>query len=123
MNQPILTLNGFDITLGAAALAFAVAVLALLVAIAVLAAKGSRRRLEEAVRQARQDEAVQSRIADLARLQAETAGRLQALGEGLSGRQAQLARVMAEPLRAGPAPIGPSRGGTTRADPARPRKP
>jgi DNA recombination protein RmuC len=89
MNQPILTLNGFDLTLGAAGLAFAVAVLALLVAIAVLAARGSRRRREDTVRQERQDEAMEKRIADLARIQAETAGRLQALGEGLGGRQAE----------------------------------
>jgi hypothetical protein len=63
MNQPILTLNGFDVTLGAAGLAFAVAVLALLVAIAVLAARGSRRRRDDTVRQERQDEAMEKRIA------------------------------------------------------------
>jgi DNA recombination protein RmuC len=35
---------------------------------------------------------------DLARLQAETAGRLQAMGEALAGRQAELARVLSERL-------------------------
>jgi DNA recombination protein RmuC len=119
MSQPILTLNGFDVTLGAAALAFAVAVLALLVAIVVLAAQGSRRRLEVAARQVRQDEAVQSRIADLAHMQAETAGRLQALGEGLGGRQAELARVMAERLDAVSTRIGHSMDETTRQTVAR----
>jgi DNA recombination protein RmuC len=114
MNQPILTLNGFDITLGAASLAFAAAVLALLIAIAVLAARGSRRRLEDAIRQERQDEAMESRIADLARIQAETAGRLQALGEGLGGRQAELARVVAERLDAVSTRIGHSMDETTR---------
>jgi DNA recombination protein RmuC len=110
MNQPILTFNGLDITLGTAALAFAV--LALLIAIAVLAARGSRRRLADAIRQARQDEAMEQRIADLARIQAETAGRLQALGEGLGGRQAELARVMAERLDSVSMRIGHSK--TTR---------
>jgi DNA recombination protein RmuC len=118
MNQPILTLNGFDITLGAACLAFAVAVLALLIAIAVLAARGSRRRLEDTIRQEtmrqRQDEAMESRIADLARIQAETAGRLQALGEGLGGRQAELARVVAERLDAVSTRIGHSMDESTR---------
>ncbi len=47
MNQPLLTFAGVDVTLGAACLAFASAVLALLIAIAVLAARGSRRRLED----------------------------------------------------------------------------
>jgi DNA recombination protein RmuC len=118
MNQSILTLNGLDITLGAAGLAFAVAVLALLIAIAVLAARGSRRRLEDTIRQEtmrqRQDEAMEGRIADLARIQAETAGRLQALGEGLGGRQAELARVVAERLDAVSTRIGHSMDETTR---------
>src|SRR6516162_5139074 len=119
MNQPILTLNGIDITLGAASLAFAVAVLALLIAIAVLAARGSRRRREDTIRQERQDEAMEQRIADLARIQAETAGRLQALGEGLGGRQAELARVMAERLDAVSTRIGHSMDETTRQTVAR----
>ena len=123
MNQPILSLNGFDITLGAASLAFAVAVLALLVAIAVLAARGSRRRVEDTLRQEsirqRQDETMEKRIADLARIQAETAGRLQALGEGLGGRQAELARVVAERLDAVSTRIGHSMDETTKQTVAR----
>ena len=38
------------------------------------------------------------RLAQLMTLQAETAGRLQAMGEALGGRQAELARVLAERL-------------------------
>src|SRR4051812_2301340 len=38
------------------------------------------------------------RLAELARLQAETSGRLQAMGEALAGRQAELARVLSERL-------------------------
>src|SRR5215813_4666187 len=119
MNQPLLTFAAVDVTLGAACLAFASAVLALLIAIAVVAARGSRRRLEDAVRQARLDEAMEARIADLARMQAETAGRLQALGEGLGGRQAELARVMAERLDAVSTRIGHSMDETTRQTVAR----
>ena len=37
-------------------------------------------------------------LGELARLQAETAGRLQAMGEALAGRQAELARVLSERL-------------------------
>jgi DNA recombination protein RmuC len=119
MNQPLLTFAGVDVTLGAACLAFATAVLALLIAIAVLAARGSRRRLEDAVRQARLDETMESRIADLARIQAETGGRLQALGDGLGGRQAELARVVAERLDAVSTRIGHSMDETTRQTLAR----
>jgi DNA recombination protein RmuC len=119
MNQPLLTFAGVDVTLGAACLAFATAVLALLIAIAVLAARGSRRRLEDAVRHARLDETMEARIADLARIQAETGGRLQALGEGLGGRQAELARVVAERLDAVSTRIGHSMDETTRQTMAR----
>ncbi|HEX4556997.1 MAG TPA: DNA recombination protein RmuC [Xanthobacteraceae bacterium] len=38
------------------------------------------------------------RLGELARLQAETSGRLQAMGEALTGRQAELARVLTERL-------------------------
>jgi DNA recombination protein RmuC len=38
------------------------------------------------------------RLGELARLQAETAGRMQAMGEALAGRQAELARVLTERL-------------------------
>jgi DNA recombination protein RmuC len=119
MNQPLLTFAGVDVTLGAACLAFASAVLALLIAIAILSARGSRRRLEDAVRQAHLDEAMEARIADLARIQAETAGRLQALGAGLGGRQAELARVVAERLDAVSTRIGHSMDETTRQTMAR----
>jgi DNA recombination protein RmuC len=38
------------------------------------------------------------KLGELARLQAETSGRLQAMGESLAGRQAELARVLSERL-------------------------
>src|SRR5258708_33607798 len=108
MNQSILTINGFDISLGAAIAAFAASVLAVLVIIAAISVRAFRRREQETLRQMRQSEAMESRMAELARIQAETVGRLQALGEGLGGRQAELARVMAERLEAGPVRLGHS---------------
>jgi DNA recombination protein RmuC len=106
MNQAILTINGLDISLGAATGVFAAAVLALLAMIVVIAARAFRQRDIENTRQMHQSEALESRIAELARTQAETTGRLQALGEGLTGRQAELARVMAERLDAVSARLG-----------------
>src|SRR5258705_2599024 len=102
MNQSILTVGGLDISLGAATATFAASVLAVLVIIAAISVRAFRRREQESARQMRQSEAMESRMAELARIQAETVGRLQALGEGLGGRQAELARVMAERPRAGP---------------------
>src|SRR5258705_443305 len=96
MNQSILTINGLDISLGTAAAAFSASVLAVLVIIAAISVRAFRQREQETARQMRQSEAMETRMAELARVQAETVGRLQALGEGLGGRQAELARVMAE---------------------------
>jgi DNA recombination protein RmuC len=114
MNQSILTINGLDISLGAAISAFAASVLAVLVIIAAISVRASRRREQESARQMRQSEALESRMAELARIQAETVGRLQALSEGLGGRQAELARVMAERLDAVSVRLGHSMDEVTR---------
>src|SRR5579871_6005703 len=114
MNQPILSINGLEVSAGAAITAFAVGVLVLLTAIAVIAARSLRQRTQESVSRMRQSEAIEHRVAELARSQAETAGRLQALGEGLSGRQAELARVIAERLDAVSSRLGHSMDETTR---------
>ena len=87
VDQTILTINGFDISFGTALLGFAVAVVSLLVTIAAIAARASNVRAVDARDQMRQSEFLAQRVAELARIQAETAGRLQALGEGL-GRPA-----------------------------------
>jgi DNA recombination protein RmuC len=52
-------------------------------------------------------------FAELTRLQAEAAGRMQAMGEALSGRQAELARVVAERLDAMSQRMGQSMDATT----------
>jgi DNA recombination protein RmuC len=112
MNQPVLSINGLDISLGAATAGFA-AVLALVI-ILLIAARAFRRRDQENTRQMRHREALEGRIAELVRTQAETAGRLQALGEGLTGRQAELARVVAERLDAVSMRLGHSMDEVTR---------
>src|SRR5260370_41127759 len=98
MNQSILTIDGLDISLGTATAAFAASVLAALLIFAAISVRAFRHREQESARQMRQSEAMESRMAELARIQAETVGRLQALGERLTGRQAELARVRAERL-------------------------
>src|SRR5262250_2542720 len=114
MNQSILTINGLDISLGTATAAFAASVLALLIIIAAIGTRASRQREQGTLRQMRQSEAMESRMGELARIQAETIGRLQALGEGLGGRQAELARVMAERLDAVSTRLGHSMDEATR---------
>jgi DNA recombination protein RmuC len=100
MNRSIPPLHGLDISPETVAVAFAIATLVLLMTITVVAVRTARRAEREAARQTRRSEALEGRIAELARIQAETAGRLQALGDGLGGRQAELARVVTERLDA-----------------------
>src|SRR5258708_25060791 len=72
MNQSILTINGLDISLGTATAAFAASALVLLVIIAAVSLRAFRQREQESARQMRQGEAAESRMAELARIQAET---------------------------------------------------
>jgi DNA recombination protein RmuC len=118
MSQTILTINGVGISLGETMAAFGAIAAAVLGTILVLVARGSRRaaldRASAAAEHARRNEAMEQRMAELARIQAETAGRLQALGEGLGGRQAELARVVAERLDSVSTRLGHSMEETTR---------
>jgi DNA recombination protein RmuC len=118
MNQVFLTFNGLQVGRDAVLAALALAALALLGTMAMLTLRASRRQAREhagaAAEQARRNEVMEQRMADLARIQAETAGRLQALGEGLGGRQAELARVVAERLDAVSTRLGHSMEETTR---------
>jgi DNA recombination protein RmuC len=100
MNRSVLPLHSLDISPETVAAAFAVATLVLLLTVTVVAVRTALRAAREAEGQARRSEALEGRIAELARIQAETAGRLQALGDGLGGRQAELARVVTERLDA-----------------------
>jgi len=73
----------------AAAIAIAVVGLALLAAIAVIAARALRKR---------EPAAAEAAVAELVRLQAETATRIEAMRDLLAGRQAELARAVNERL-------------------------
>jgi DNA recombination protein RmuC len=116
MNRSLL--HSFDITPEAVAAAFAAATLILLVTITVIAIRAARRASREAAGQARRSDALESRLTELAHIQAETAGRLQgaltALGDGLDGRQADLARVVAERLDAVSSRLGHAMDEATR---------
>ena len=73
----------------AAAIAIAVVGLALLAAIVVIAARALRKR---------EPAAAEAAVAELVRLQAETATRIEAMRDLLAGRQAELARAVNERL-------------------------
>ncbi len=105
-NQPIT----FGIALASAA---GVLLLVLLVLVIVVARGGAARRYE-AEDAAQRTEDLELRLAEMARVQAETVGRLQTMGEGLAARQSDLARLVNERLDAVSGRIGQSMEATTK---------
>ena len=100
MTETFLTIGGLAVTAGEALAGFACIVLAMLAAIAIMLSRASRARGEEAARHDVHVGELEERMAEVARIQSDTAGRLHTMGEVLSGRQAELARAVAERLDA-----------------------
>jgi DNA recombination protein RmuC len=115
MNDILITVGGTGISGGAAALgAFALLTLALLIVIAVLVARAGKTRGLEAATQALRAEDMDLRIGDIARNQAEAAGRLHVMHEALAARQGELAKVLGERLDAVTHRLGESMHNTTK---------
>jgi DNA recombination protein RmuC len=102
------------VTTGAALMAFAGLVLALLLTIAMVLARGARRNETATLAQAMRADEMEERLADMLRAQAETSGRMQAMGEALAGRQSEMARVMNDRLDAVTHRVGQSMDQQTR---------
>src|ERR1044072_5747043 len=113
MTETFLIIGGVAVTVGEALTGFACVVLALLGAIAIMLARGSRARVEEAARHDIHAGELEERMADLTRIQAETADSLNTMREVLSGRQAELARAVSERLDAVTHRIGQSMQAST----------
>ena len=98
MTETFLTIGGLSISAGEALAGFACVVLALLAAIAIMLARSTRTRGIEAARHDLHAGELEERMAEIVRVQADTAGRVHTMGEVLSGRQAELARAVSERL-------------------------
>jgi DNA recombination protein RmuC len=113
MTETFLTIGGHAVSAGEALAGFACIVLAMLAAICLMVARASRARGEEAVRHDVHVGELEERMAEIARIQSDTAGRLHTMGEVLSGRQAELARAVSERLDAVSHRIGQSMQSST----------
>ena len=113
MTETFLIIGGVAVTVGEALTGFACVVLALLGAIAIMLARSSRARGVEAARHDVHVEELEERMAEIARIQSDTAGRVHTMGEVLSGRQAELARAVSERLDAVTHRIGQSMQAST----------
>lgn len=100
MTDVVFMLGGRPVTAAELLLALGAAACAFLIALAIGLWRAGKRRAREADERAYRDEEMETRINDLLRAQAEVTGRIQALGDGLGGRQAELARTVTERLDA-----------------------
>ena len=114
MSEILFIVGDVAVTTGAALMAFAGLVLALLLAIAIVLARGSRRNETASLAQAIRAEELEERLSDMLRAQAETSGRMTAMGEALAGRQSEMARVMNDRLDAVTHRVGQSMEQQTR---------
>jgi DNA recombination protein RmuC len=74
--------------------------LVVMIVLAIVLTRAFRRQGDESARHAQRAADLEGRIAEMVRVQADTAGRVHTMGETLSGRQAELARLVGERLDA-----------------------
>lgn len=115
MSEILFIVGDVAVTTGVAVMAFAGLVLVLLLTIAIVLARGSRRNETAALTQAIRADELEERLADMLRAQAETSGRMQAMGEALAGRQSDMARVVNDRLDAVTHRVGQSMEQSTRS--------
>jgi DNA recombination protein RmuC len=74
--------------------------LVVMIVLAIVLTRAFRRQGDDSARHAQRAADLEARLAEMVRVQADTAGRVHTMGETLSGRQAELARLVGERLDA-----------------------
>ena len=115
MSDVLVTLGGVSIPAGEALAALAAGACALLALLVAGLWRASRWRAVRAAEEALRAQELDRRMRDFARIQHETAGRVQSLAEVLSQRQSELARAVAERLDATSHRLGASMTDAARA--------
>lgn len=100
MGEVLFVIDNTPVTVGMAILAAAGIAFLAFVILAVIVTRALRASHDNFLRQALRSEEVEDRLSDIARVQAETTGRVHSMGEALSGRQAELSRSVSERLDA-----------------------
>lgn len=98
MNEILFMLGSQPVRAAEVLLALSGLALVLLLAVVIVLWRGSRKRGLEAAEQAVRAEDLEQRIAELARIQSESAGRMQSFAQMLDGRQAELQRAVTDRL-------------------------
>src|ERR1700738_2734228 len=93
MNEILFVIGDLPVRTGDALIGFGALALALLLIIAVVIARSGRRGAELAMAQAVRADELEERLSEMLRAQSEATGRVDAMGQHLAGRQAELARA------------------------------
>jgi DNA recombination protein RmuC len=114
MNQTLIMIGDWPVRAIDALLGFGGLVLLLLLVIAVAVARSGRRGAELAMAQAIRADELEERLSEMLRAQSEATGRVDAMGQALAGRQAEMSRAVNERLDTVTHRVGQSMEQTTR---------
>ena len=114
MNDILFMLGDLPVRTGAALIAFGALALVLLLVIAIVIARSGRRSAATAMAQAIRADELEERLSEVMRAQSEATGRVDAMGQALAGRQAEMARAVSERLDSVTHRVGQSMEETTR---------
>ena len=104
MNE-ILLIGDWPVRVVDALIGFGALALILLLTIAVVIARSGRRGAELAMAQAIRADELEERLSEMLRAQSEATGRVDAMGQALAGRQAEMSRAVNERLEIGRAHV------------------
>ncbi|MBN9014119.1 MAG: DNA recombination protein RmuC, partial [Rhizobiales bacterium] len=114
MRGHLFTLGGLSIDTGTALVVLAGVAVLLLLAIIVVIARTGRLRAASAMAQAIRADELEERLSELLQIQNQATGRVDAMGQALAGRQAEMARTVNERLDSVTQRVGQSMEQTTR---------
>jgi DNA recombination protein RmuC len=115
MNDILFRIGDWPVQVDAALTGFAALALLLLLVIAIVVARSGRRGAELAMMQAVRADELEERLSEMLRAQSEANGRVDAMGQALAGRQADMARAVNERLDSVTHRVGQSMEQTTRS--------
>jgi DNA recombination protein RmuC len=114
MNQTLIMIGDWPVRGIDALIGFGGLVLILLLVIAITIARSGRRGAELAMAQAIRADELEERLSEMLRAQSEATGRVDAMGQALAGRQAEMSRAVNERLDTVTHRVGQSMEQTTR---------
>ncbi|MBY0383351.1 MAG: DNA recombination protein RmuC [Xanthobacteraceae bacterium] len=114
MSDILFVIGDTPVRTGTALIAFAAFALLLLMAIAIIIARGQRHSVLTAQSQSEHANELDARLNEMLRIQAEATGRVDAMGQALAGRQAELTRAVNDRLDSVTHRVGQSMEQSTR---------